>query len=114
MRRLFVRAGLLFIIIVSLLPSTTAWAWGEKGHLMVNRLALNAGGGRLPAFMKAAAEQITYNGYEPDRWREEAGTPMNTAQALDHFFNSELWGPIPTIEKDRYAFLAKLAERKVD
>jgi len=64
--------------------------------------------------MGAAAVQITYNGYEPDRWREEVGTPLNIAQAPDHFFDSERWGPIATIEPDRYAFMAKLAERKID
>lgn len=89
-------------------------AWGEKGHLMVNQLAIEAAAGDLPPFMKAAKDQLVYNGYEPDRWREEAGTAMNTAQALDHFFDSEMWGPISTIEPDRYAFMSKLGERKVD
>jgi len=109
MRKLL--AGLLATVL--LLP-VAAQAWGEKGHLMINRLAIDASAGQLPDFMRKAAGQLTYNGYEPDRWRDEAGTPMNTAQAMDHFFDSELWGPISTIETDRYAFMAKLAERKTD
>jgi len=104
------------LLIVVLILSFPAWAgaWGEKGHLMVNRLAIAASASQLPAFMGGAADQITYNGFEPDRWREEAGTAMNTAQAPDHFFDSEMWGPIATVEADRYAFMAKLAERKID
>jgi hypothetical protein len=104
-------AGLLAVLL--LLPGV-AQAWGEKGHLMVNRLAIDASAGQLPPFMREAAGQLAYNGFEPDRWREEAGSPMNAAQAPDHFFDSEMWGSISTIEADRYAFMAKLTERKID
>jgi hypothetical protein len=38
---------------------------------------------------------------------------MNIAQAPDHFFDSELWGPIATIEPDRYKFMEKVAAKKV-
>jgi hypothetical protein len=79
---------------------------------MVNRIAINVAGTRLPEFMNGSRNTLIYNGYEPDRWREEANTPMNTAQAPDHFFDSELWGAIATIEPDRYAFMEKLAERR--
>ena len=53
-----------------LLFALSAAAWGEKGHLMINRLAIEAAASKLPEFMNAAREQIVYNGYEPDRWRE--------------------------------------------
>src|SRR5262245_21030148 len=98
-------------LIASLLLITlpvTAVAWGEKGHLMINRLSTDAASSKLPEFMNAAREQIIYNGYEPDRWREEGRTSMNTAQAADHFFDSEYWGAISTIEPDRYAFMEKV------
>jgi hypothetical protein len=39
---------------------------------------------------------------------------MNTAQAPDHFFDSELWGPVASIEPDRYAFMEKVALKKVE
>ena len=54
---------------------------------MVNRLAIEASASRLPPFMKAATNNIVYNALEPDRWREEAGTAMNTAQAPLDFPN---------------------------
>jgi hypothetical protein len=96
------------------IPMSSA-AWGEKKHLMVNRMAIEAASSKLPEFMNAAREQIIYNGYEPDRWREEGrSSPMNVVQAADHFFDSELWGAISTIEPDRYSFLEKVAGKKVE
>ena len=101
------------ILLVVLAP-LSAFAWGDKGHLMVNRLAIDATASRLPEFMNAARDHIIYNGPEPDRWRNEGQTPMNTAQAADHFFDSELWGPISTLPSDRYAFMEQLAAKKVE
>ncbi len=105
--------GLVATLLVLILP-LTAFGWGEKGHLMVNRLAIDAAASRLPEFMNASREHLIYNSYEPDRWREESTSPMHIAQAPDHFFDSELWGPIPTIEPDRYKFMEKLQARKVE
>jgi len=104
-----------YAIVLLLLAPLYASAWGEKGHLMVNRLAIEAATSKLPEFMSASREHIIYNGPEPDRWRIEGQTSvMNTAQAADHFFDSELWGPISTIEADRYSFMEKVAAKKVN
>jgi hypothetical protein len=81
---------------------------------MINGLAMDAASSQLPEFMNGARDQIIYNAIEPDRWREEGRTSvMNTAQAPDHFFDSELWGAISTIEPDRYAFMGKARRPKV-
>jgi hypothetical protein len=92
-----------------------AAAWGEKGHLMINRIAIDVASPKLPEFMNAARDQLIYNGYEPDRWREEGRTSvMSTVQAADHFFDSEYWGSISTIEPDRYSFMEKVAAKKIE
>lgn len=101
-------------LLILLLIPVSAQAWGEKGHLMINRLAIDKAGTQLPEFMVAGRNQLIYDAYEPDRWREEVNSPMNTVQAADHFFDSELWGPIPTIEPDRFAFMEKVAARKIE
>jgi hypothetical protein len=107
--RLFAACFLLLFITVS------AAAWGDKGHLMINRLAIEAASPKLPEFMNAARDQLIYNAFEPDRWREEGrASAMNTAQAADHFFDSEYWGTISTLEPDRYAFMEKVAGKKVE
>src|SRR5215469_8025358 len=102
-------------ILLMLFAPLSATAWGDKGHLMINRLAIETAGPKLPDFMTASRDHIIYNGPEPDRWRDEGRTSvMNTAQAADHFFDSELWGPISTIEADRYSFMEKVAAKKVN
>ncbi len=105
---------LLPIALLLLLCPMGAAAWGEKGHLMINELAIERAASKLPEFMNASRARIIYNAYEPDRWREESQSPMHTAQAPDHFFDSEYWGPIKTIEADRYAFMEKVAQRKIE
>jgi len=103
-----------YALVLLLLAPLSASAWGEKGHLMINRLAIEAATSKLPEFMSASRERIIYNGPEPDLWRVEGQTSvMNTAQAADHFFDSELWGPISTIDADRYSFMEKVAAKKV-
>jgi len=106
------RATLSLLLILMLAVSSTAW--GPKGHFMVNRLAIEASASRLPSFMKAATNDLVYDALEPDRWREEANSPMNIAQAPDHFFDSEYWGSVSTIPTDRYAFMSQLGAKKVD
>src|SRR5438093_897008 len=107
MRRLFKP-----LLILLLIPAV-AVAWGEKGHLMINRMAIEASASKLPEFMGAGRSQLIYDAYEPDRWREETGTAMAVAQAPDHFIDSEYWGPITTITApDRYAFMEQLAQKK--
>src|SRR6185295_12860468 len=110
-RRMLTLAALALFLLIPI----SASAWGEKGHLMINRVAIDAGSAKLPEFMNAAREQLIYEAYEPDRWREEGRlSPMNTAQAADHFFDSEYWGAITTIEPDRYSFLEKVAAKKIE
>ena len=102
------------LVLLLLLPASAA-AWGEKGHLMINRVAIDTAGPKLPEFMSASREHIIYNAYEPDRWREEGrASVMNTVQAADHFFDSELWGPIGTIDSNRYSFMEKVASRRIE
>ena len=106
------RATLSLLLILMLAVSSAAW--GPKGHFIVNRVAIEASASRLPSFMKAATNELVYDALEPDRWREEANSPMNIAQAPDHFFDSEYWGALSTLPTDRYAFMSQLGAKKVD
>jgi hypothetical protein len=105
----WVTAALLILVIpISVL------AWGEKGHLMVSRLAIDAAASKLPEFMNAGREQLIFNAYEPDRWREEGRTPMNFAQEPDHFIDIEKWGTVATLPTDRYLYIQQLIAKKGD
>jgi len=37
-------------------------AWGEKGHLLINGLAVDVAGPKLPEFISASRGHIIYNG----------------------------------------------------
>jgi hypothetical protein len=100
--------------LLSLMIPVSAAAWGEKGHQITNRLAIDRAGALLPEFMTAGRNSLIYNGTEPDRWREEGDSPLQSAQAPDHFFNSELWGAVSTIAPDRYAFINRIRSGNVD
>ena len=107
------RSAVAILLLLSI--PLSASAWGEKGHLMINRLAVEAASAKLPEFIGISREHIVYNGPEPDRWRDEGRTsPMNVVQAADHFFDSELWGPITTIEPNRYAFMEKVSAKRIE
>jgi hypothetical protein len=102
-------------VIVSLLISPVSlFAWGEKGHLMINRVAIDAASSKLPEFMNADREHLIFNAFEPDRWRTEGRSPMNIAQEVDHYFNSEGRDSFSTLPEDRYSFIKQLNERRVD
>ena len=105
---------LVIVIVLLLIVPASASAWGPKGHLMINELAIDAAASKLPEFMNASRAHLIYNAYEPDRWREESTSPMHVAQAPDHFFDSEYWGAIGTIESDRYSFMEKVAAKKIE
>lgn len=104
----------LLAILVALVLPLNALAWGEKGHALINQLAIDAAAPHLPEFMAASRRQLIYNSNEPDRWREEPKSALNIAQAPDHFFDSEYWGSISTIPPDRYQFMEKVAARKIE
>jgi hypothetical protein len=99
---------------LALLLPVQALAWGQKGHSIVNQVAIDLAASKLPPFMSTAREHIIFNSYEPDRWRTEGRSPMNVAQELDHEINLERWGAISTLPADRYSFLRQLMEWRID
>ena len=85
---------------VLLLQPSRAFAWGNEGHQMVNRLAASNLPADVPGFLRspAAVKEIEYLGPEPDRWRSPAEPELNAAQAPEHFIDLELadaLGPLP-------------------
>jgi hypothetical protein len=79
---------------------TTAHAWENLGHHMINRLAAKNLPPDVPDFLRtqAAIDEIDYLGPEPDRWRSPAEPELNAAQAPEHFIDLELadkLGPLP-------------------
>jgi hypothetical protein len=102
------------LILSMLLAPSSLFAWGDKGHLMINRMAIDAAASKLPEFMNTDREHLIFNSNEPDHWRDEGRSPMNIAQELDHYLDLENWGTVATLPVDRYTFIQQLTHRGVD
>jgi hypothetical protein len=96
--------------------ATTAHAWGNEGHRMINRLAAETLPAGVPAFLRSprAINEIAYLGPEPDRWRSPAEPELNAAQAPEHFIDLELadrFRPLPHKRLDFEAEVFAAGER---
>ncbi len=105
----FLRAfAVLLVLPLAAVPSS--FAWGSKGHSMINHLAAESLPESVPAFLRtpAAIDEITYLGPEPDRWRSPAEPELVAAQAPDHFIDMELADLLGTLPRERYQYIAAL------
>ena len=86
------------------------FAWGAKGHRMINHLAIQTLPASVPAFLRspAALDEITYLGPEPDRWRSPAEPELDAMQAPDHFIDLELADRIAPLPRERYQYIADI------
>ena len=98
-------------ILLPLLAVPPSFAWGNDGHRMVNRLAVEKLPADMPAFFRtpAALLEIEYLGPEPDRWRSPAEPELNAAQAPEHFIDLELADVVGTLPRKRFEYIAALA-----
>jgi hypothetical protein len=108
MNRFRAFAALLLLPLVMLPPS--AFAWGNEGHRMINRLAAEKLPAEVPAFLRtpAAVSEIEYLGPEPDRWRGRLEPELVNAQAPDHFMDMEVADVVKPLPHTRYEFIADL------
>ncbi len=81
-----------------------AGAWGDIGHLLINRTAAEKIPSSMPQFLKQAAARIEYLGPEPDRWRSQTEASLKNAQEPDHFIDLERVADIPQLPVGRYDF----------
>jgi hypothetical protein len=101
-------AALAALLLAVAMPPA-AHAWGNEGHLLINRLAAMNLPADVPAFLRspAAIAQIEYLGPEPDRWRSPAEPELVSAQAPEHFIDLELADALGPLPHKRFDFLAK-------
>lgn len=99
----------LLVITICLAPALLC-AWGNEGHMAINRAAARHIPKDVPLFFRSAVDSLTYMGPEPDRWRERTEFQLKQAQEPDHFINMERvegWGELPP---GRYDFYKKAYE----
>jgi hypothetical protein len=97
-------------LVCVLAQSPAAYAWGNGGHRLVNKLAASTLPADVPAFLRseAAMNEIEYLGPEPDRWRSAAEPELSAAQAPEHFIDLELADALGTLPHRRLDFEAKV------
>ncbi len=87
-------------------------AWGDIGHMLINRAAAEKVPASMPQFLKQAAARIEYLGPEPDRWRNSTEASLKNAQEPDHFIDLERVADIPHLPPGRYDFYRLLYGKK--
>lgn len=95
-----------------LFSATLAFGWGDDGHKIINRAAVNAVPAEIPAFFKAGIDRIVYDGPEPDRWRTTLEPNLKTAQEPDHFIDLERVSDIGELPEGRYEFIKLLYAKR--
>lgn len=79
-------------------------AWGDIGHMLINRTAAEKIPSSMPQFLKQAAARIEYLGPEPDRWRNTTEPSLKYSQEPDHFIDLERVADLKEFPVSRYDF----------
>ena len=104
--------SLALIALVLLLQSAPAFAWGNEGHVAINRVAAQKIPATMPQFLRRAVVEIAYLGPEPDRWRSPSEFALKNAQEPDHFIDLERVSWLDPLPAGRYEFYRKLYEKR--
>ena len=88
--------------------------WGSVGHEMAARAAISTLPTDVPAFFRAAADQLVWLNPEPDRWRNASSSEMNEAWTYDHYIDFENVPGDALLAPDRFAYLKALYEAGLD
>ncbi len=103
---------LLVLILNFLASQPAALGWGVEGHVFVNEAAAQKIPDTMPAFLRAASDQLGYLGPEPDRWREMSEYTLKESQEPDHFIGLERIAWMSELPRGRYEFYQMLYERR--
>ncbi len=103
-------AAALALVAGCMIQPEPAFAWGNEGHRMINRLAALTLPDSVPGFLRsdAAVAEIEYLGPEPDRWRSRAEPELSAAQAPEHFIDLEPADALGPLPRNRLDFEAKV------
>jgi hypothetical protein len=100
------------LVALVLMQNDTAVAWGNDGHIAINRVAAEKIPATMPRFLRRAEAEIAYLGPEPDRWRSPSEFALKNAQEPDHFIDLERVSWLDPLPQGRYEFYRKLYEKR--
>lgn len=93
----------LVLLLLAALAVPHAFAWGEKGHYIVNEAATRGLPNDMPHFFYRAFGDLVWLGFDPDRWRNN-GESVEPATAPNHFLDWEYVEGLK-LAPSRYAFI---------
>jgi len=94
------------VLLLTLLASSNAFAWGEKGHYIVNEAATFGLPADMPHFFYKAFPELIWLAYDPDRWRG-AGESLESMNPPDHFLDYEYVAELK-LPASRYKYIDAL------
>lgn len=101
-----------FVAVIVALCTTIAISWGNEGHMAINKIAAMRIPAEMPQVIKQQADYISYNGPEPDRWREKSESTLKYAQEPDHFMDMEYVDWMKQLPADRYLFIRAIYQHR--
>jgi hypothetical protein len=98
------------VVVVAVVPLRLG-AWGSRGHVVINRVAVQALPDDGPVFLKAREEWIAQTGPLPDNWRDPAEPFVKIVEDPNHHWYKEAFAFLKTIPRSRYEFVIALHEQ---
>lgn len=95
-------AGLLAVI------PQAAYAWGERGHAVIDTAAIEAIPADGPVFLKKHVDYIAASASQPDGWRGNAEGFSKISEDPNHGWFREQFTFMKTIPRSRYEFVLAL------
>jgi hypothetical protein len=106
------RLAIALLLLALVVTQQAAWAWGNDGHIYVNRVAAEKLPPDVPSFLRNAVSELAYLGPEPDRWRDHSDPALKDAQEPDHYIDLERIAWLDRLPEGRYEFYQKLYEKR--
>jgi hypothetical protein len=88
--------------------------WGETGHIMAARAAMEILPSTMPAFVRAAGDRLAWLNPEPDRWRSRDLGALDQAFSYDHYIDFENVPEGALEATDRWRFVAALYDAGIE
>ena len=96
------------LLLAFLLFPSLAFAWGEKGHYIVNEAATLSLTTDMPHFFYRSFPDLVWLGFDPDRWKGSDHS-LDAVNPPDHFLDYEYVAEL-ALPPSRYEYIAGMHE----